>query len=55
MLILCFISVLYIGKETISETLSERAEKIKEIPCVVIDAGHGKIEGRPKEFGSDRG
>lgn len=48
--ILCMISVVYVGKDIIWETSSGSVKDVGEKRCVVIDAGHGKTAGRPKEF-----
>lgn len=48
--VLCIIAVLYTGKEGARRVGSGKVKEAEEKPCVVLDAGHGKTSGRPKEF-----
>lgn len=48
--VLCMIAVVYAGKDMVWEAGSGKVKDAGEKRCVVIDAGHGKTAGRPKEF-----
>ena len=50
MTVLLLVSVLYVGREMASYVTSRNVNVGEEKRCVVIDAGHGGIEYRPKKF-----